>query len=311
MPSRGPVLERNQLLLETAETRAARQVAAAYNAARRELMDSLLTRWTGSGTMTPARQLDLARRLGLLQAIDARLAQLESEVGIILRDVVSSGSELAVEQIGRELALLPLHLRPDVSQFSLLDTATVEHFVPAAVEDLHGVTTATAQLLRRELQNGLIQGQSFPDLVQRVMRATPTGEGPALWNNGALSAERMVRRTVITANNAAKNAALAKVNAEGTVKVQKQAVASIGPRTTKCCLRVHGQIRDVGEPFDLTAEPRFARQMMHPAFHWNCRTSEAMYHPIFEQGGLTTVSMRSSAAAELARRDTQSTSSGS
>lgn len=302
MPLRGPVLERNQLLLETAESRAAREVATAYNAARRELVESLITRWTGRSTLTPAQQLDLVRRLGLLQNIDSRLLQLESEVGVILRDLLSANTELAVEQISRELALLPSHLRPNVSQFTMLDTATIEQFVPVVTQELQGITQATTLQLRRELQNGLIQGEGFPDLVRRLMAQTPTGEGPAVWRNGQLSAERMVRRTVITANNAAKNAALMKVNAAGGTQVQKQAIASIGPRTTKCCLRVHGQIRDVDKPFDLTAEPRFARQMMHPAFHWFCRTSEAMYHPIFEQGALTTASMRSSAMAEFNRR---------
>lgn len=303
MPQRSAVLERNQLLIETAETRAAREVARAYNSARRELLATLLERWTGSGTLTPNQAADMLRRLGLLQVVDARLAELERSVGLILRDVVNGGSELAVEQIMRELALLPLELRPNMSQFALLDTATVEQFIPVVTEEIRTITASTMAQLRRELQSGLIQGESFPDLVRRLISATPTGEGPAVWRNGQLSAERMVRRTVITANNAAKEAALGAINREGTVTVQKQAVASIGPRTTKCCLRVHGQIRDIGEPFELTAEPRFARQMMHPGFHWNCRTSEVMYHPVFERGGLTTASMRTSAAAEIARRD--------
>lgn len=302
MPNRGAVIERNLTLMDTAETRAARAVASAYNQARRELTATLLERWTGTATMTPAQQADLLRRLSLLQTIDARLLDLERTVGLALRDAINSVSELAVEQIGRELALLPAYLRPNLTQFAMLDTATVETFIPVVTEEIRSITTATMAQLRRELQSGLIQGEGFPDLVRRLMSSTPSGTGPAVWRNGELSAERMVRRTVITANNAAKNAALSKINATQTIKVQKQAVASVGPRTTKCCLRVHGQIRDVDKPFDLTAEPRFARQMMHPAFHWNCRTSEVMYHPAFEQGGLTTESMRASAQAELRRR---------
>lgn len=303
MPQRSATLERNQLLLERAETQAARQVAQAYNVARRELLATLLERWTGAGTLTPNQAADLLRRLGLLQSIDGRLLELERAVGVILRGVVNSSAELAVEQIARELALLPLELRPNVSQFSMLDDALIEQFIPVVTEEVRTIAASTMAQLRRELQNGLIQGEGFPDLVRRLMSATPTGEGPAVWRNGQLSAERMVRRTVITANNASKEAALQAINREGTVQVQKQAVASIGPNTTKCCLRVHGQIRDVGEPFDLTAEPRFARRMMHPSFHWGCRTSEVMYHPVFERGGLTTANMRSSAAAELKRRE--------
>lgn len=302
MPTRDRVTERNQLVIETAEVRAARQVASAYNAARRELVATLLERWTGTPTLTPNQQADLLRRLGILQVVDGRMAQLERSVGVILRDSLNSVSELAVEQVARELMLLPATLRPDMAQFTMVDTELIERFVPVVTDEIRSITQATLLQLRRELQNGLIQGESLPNLVSRLMAATPTGEGPATWRNGQLSAERMVRRTVITANNASKEAALAKVNAAGGVQVQKQAVASVGPRTTKCCLRVHGQVRDIGQPFELTAEPRFARQMQHPSFHWGCRTSTVMYHPVFEEGALTTASMRTSAAAELRRR---------
>ena len=300
---RGAVLERNQLLLETAESRAARQAANAYNAARRELVEQLITRWTGSSTLTPTQQLDLVRRLGLLQNIDSRLLQLENEVGVILRDLLSANTELAVEQISRELALLPPSLRPNVSQFTMLDTATIEQFVPVVTQEIQGITRTTVLQLRRELQNGLIQGEGFPDLVRRLMASTPTGEGPAVWRNGQLSAERMVRRTVIQSNNMAKQSALQKINATGQIRVRKQWVASIGPRTTNCCLRAHGQIQDVDKPFDLTGTPRFARQLMTPPGHWNCRSSATMWHESFEQGAMTTASMRSSAMAELNSRE--------
>lgn len=296
-------MERNQLLLETAEERAAREVAQVYSQARSELLDLLISRWTGTSTLSPLQNLDLLRRLGLLQAIDARLAELEQKTGRILGGIVNHNSELAVEQIMRELALLPAELRPDLTHFALLDPATIEQFTGVVVGELPGITAAASVALKREIQNGLIQGQSFPEMVRRVMRVQPGGEGPAVWNNSRLSAERLVRRTVITANNQSKQGAMAAINRGGNVKIQKQAVATIGPRTTRCCLRVHGQIRDVDKPFDLTAEPHFARQMMTPAFHWFCRTSVAMYHPVFEQGNMTTASMRASAAAELNRRD--------
>lgn len=303
MPTRGQTLTRNQLLIEREENRQARAVASAYNQARREIVSFLLERWTGARTLRPEEAAELLRQLALLAQIDGRLALLEREVGAMLRDAVSAASELAVDQVRREIALLPAELRPDIRQFAQIDTRMIERFVPAVVDEVQGATAALRLQLRRELQAGLIQGQPFPDLVRRLMAATPTGEAPAIWRNGQLSAERLTRRLVITANNAAKEASLRQINAAGNVRVQKQAVASIGPRTTRTCLRVHGQIRNVDEPFTLTAEPRFAREMMAPAFHWNCRTSVAMYHPLFERGGLNTANMQSSARAELKRRD--------
>lgn len=303
MPSRSRAIERNQTLLESAESRAARQVAQAYNQARRELVANLLERWTGNVTLSPNQAADLLRRLGILENIDSRLLQLEREVGVILRDVVTGGTELAIEQIARELALLPVDLRPSVGQFSMLDTELVDRFIPIVTEEMHGVTQATLAQLRRELQSGLLQGESFPNLVQRLMAPTPSGEGPALWRNGQLAAERMIRRTVITANNMSKQSALEKVNAAGTVQVRKQWMASIGPRTTNCCLRAHGQIVDVDQPFTLTGTPRFAREMLSPPGHWNCRSSIVMWHESFEQGALPTSKLRDDARAEIARRD--------
>lgn len=54
----------------------------------------------------------------------------------------------------------------------------------------------------------------------------------------------------------------------------RQAVAVIDKRTTNCCLRVHGQVVGLDEPFRLTGTPRYASEMMHPGFHDYCRTVE-------------------------------------
>lgn len=302
MPSRAAALDRNALLLERAEDRAAREVAHAYNAARRELVDYLLRTWTGSSTLLPRDAVDLFRRLALLSGIDERLRELERQTGTILRGVVSSQAEIALEQLGREMALLPPSYRVGIASFAAIEAPLVETFLPAVLSDAQAIPRSVLATLTRELQNGLIQGESFPDLVRRLMASTPTGTGPAVWRNGQLSAELMTRRTVITAANQAKLSSLNAVNGRGETQVQKQAIAAIQGRTTDTCLRVHGQIRDVGEPFDLTGTPRFADRMMSPSFHWNCRTSVAMYHPLFERGGLTTSNMRSSAQAELRRR---------
>lgn len=301
MATRLRVLTRNQIAIERLEARSARKVAAAYNQARRELVSMLVEGWTGTGVLTPNEAADLLRRSSLIGNIDGRLAQLEREAGVILRDVVTSSTDIALEQVERELALLPRHLRPDMSNFAMIDNQLIERFVAQSIDEIEGAKAIMSSQLKRELQSGLIQGESFPNLVNRLMSATPTGNGPAVWRQGQVSAERMTRRMVITANNASKQASLERTNAAGGTRVQKQAVAAIGPRTTDTCLRVHGQIVDVGKPFKLTGTPRFADEMQHPMFHWNCRTGIVMYHPVFERGGLTTANMQKSAKAQLKR----------
>ena len=65
---------------------------------------------------------------------------------------------------------------------------------------------------------------------------------------------------------------------------QKQAIAALDAHTTDCCLRVHGQIQPLDGLFHLTGEPRFADNMDWSPFHWNCRTSVALYKPDYDDG---------------------------
>lgn len=297
MPTRAETLLRNQLAMERAEAQAARRVARAYNQARRELLANLLERWIGPGTLRPEEAVDLARRLGLLQAINARLLELEREVGLILRDVVIDGEERALAAVGREMALLPASLRGDLAAFTRINHVMVERFLPLALDEVRLAQGALTGVLRRELQAGLLQGEEFPKLAARLL-ATKGSE----WSKGLTSAERAARRLVIHAENAARSEFI-KQAAEGIPELKRQAVAHVGSRTTQTCLHVHGQIVGVDEPFDLGGhEPQFARRMMHTPFHWNCRTAIAAWHPRFESGGLNTANMQAQARAELKRR---------
>ena len=81
---------------------------------------------------------------------------------------------------------------------------------------------------------------------------------------------------------------------------KRQAIAAIDGRTTDCCLRVHGQIVGMDEPYVLTGEPRYADRIMAPGFHWNCRTSEAVYQERYEDG--STEEMKQWARDERQRR---------
>lgn len=56
-------------------------------------------------------------------------------------------------------------------------------------------------------------------------------------------------------------------------KIVKVAVPVIDKRTTRTCLNVAGQRKDVTEKFHLTGSPApFGRDLDYPPFHWNCRT---------------------------------------
>lgn len=87
---------------------------------------------------------------------------------------------------------------------------------------------------------------------------------------------------------------------QSAYKFKKQAVAGLDERTTDCCLRVHAQVREIDDPFDLYGTPRYADKMDWPAFHYYCRTSGTLYLPEFDDG--VTVSMRLGADQILRER---------
>lgn len=301
MPTRNAVLDRHLSALETAEQRAARQLATVYNQARREIVADLISGWNQSAISGPADAERFLRNSGILSQIDARMKQLEQQVNLQLRGIVTSSTEAGIDQIRQELALLPASIRDNFTgTFDQINNRMVERFLYPAEDGVRLATSSTALALRRELAVGVVQGEAFPTLVRRLMAATPTGEGQAVWRNGELSAERMVRRTVITAENGAKVEAIGEVAAQ-IPQARKQVIAAIGKNTTDCCIRVHGQIQPVSEPFELVGEPRFADRMMYPAFHFNCRSSVALYHPAFEESS-PTATMQADAKAEQQRR---------
>lgn len=296
MPSRAATYDRNLAALERAENAAAAQVAAAYRQARAEIADSLIQRWPdGAQPSTPGQATQILRKLQLLEQIDARLNQLEAELGTIARGVVRSSTDHAITAIKREMALLPDDLRqPLGDMFGVINQRMVEQFIPVALNDMRLSTQSLGLTLKREIQAGIIQGQGFQPLVRRVLAATPQGQAPNVWPRGQTSAELAMRRLVITSENAAKQETIEQA-AEQIPDVQKQLVATIGKDTTDTCLRAHGQIQPVDQPFELTGEPRFADRMMYPSFHWNCRSTVVMYHPSMERSGLTTAEMKKQA----------------
>ena len=82
---------------------------------------------------------------------------------------------------------------------------------------------------------------------------------------------------------------------------QRQAVAAIDERTTDCCLRVHGQVVELRQPFHTPGTPHFAERQQDPPFHWNCRTTVCLVAREFADDALS-MQMRDAAQAELQAR---------
>lgn len=143
------------------------------------------------------------------------------------------------------------------------------------------------------------------DAGAAVMRLAGKGaeDGRAsVWEIGMLRAAASWALAVWGWANAATAMGLRAVNEQSGERMRRQAIAAIDERTTDCCLRVHGQVVGMDEPFRLTGTPRFADRMMQPPFHWHCRTAVALWHPSLEAVGVPTDEMRAAARAELEAR---------
>ncbi len=142
-----------------------------------------------------------------------------------------------------------------------------------------------------------------PELAAaRLLAPAVAGDGRAsLWRQGRARGELAVTDFVFGLDNSGRGAIYTAAQPRGQ-RFQKQAIAAIDKRTTSCCLNVHGQIRPMDQPFDLSGTPQFAPQLMQPPFHWRCRTVVVLYHPAMEAVGPTTAELRASARREAASR---------
>lgn len=290
------LIDKSQAALLRNENRVVRDILVAYEQARKELMAEIVDAYGRIGENPEAAAIRrLANDVTLVQAINRRIAALEQRFATILDAALRGVVDDAGSSVLAEIRVLAQALGLDVFTLSL-GTAMEVAIIPA-MEQIPGLMAQVKAGLLSEMRIGLARGDRMRELAQRLL-----GKNESVFARGRTSAELMVRRAVIQANNQARLLWLEQAQ-EQVPGLQKQAVAAIKSNTTQTCLRVHGQVKKIDEPFELTGEPKFDRRMMSPPFHWNCRTSSAPYHPVFEQGSnITTASMREDARKELARR---------
>jgi hypothetical protein len=137
-----------------------------------------------------------------------------------------------------------------------------------------------------------------PELAATRLLAADIGDGRAsIWRNGLAQLD-LAMTQFIFGLDASGRAAIYTAAQTQERRYQKQAMAAIDLHTTDCCRKVHGQIQDLDQPFQLTGTPRFADRMLNPPFHYNCRTITTLYSPALERVGTSTEAMR--AAARMA-----------
>lgn len=293
------LLEQAQALLARREEETIRALHRAYEAARKELLAILSERMAAIDQNDAAAVRRLATDTTLFRAIEERMTQLERDFAGLLGDRLRQVADSAGDQVLQEIETLTRGLGISFMRFSIDELHLL--LVQPVIEDIPAIVGPVARHIISELRTGLTLGQRFSDLARRVLSSDPANQ--SVFRRGLTSAELMVRRAVHQVNNHSRMLFMEKAK-EQLPKLQKQAVAHVGDNTTKCCLRVHGQVQDLDKPFELTAEPRFSRKMMAPPFHWNCRTASAPYMAEWEKRSqLKSSDMRQAAKDELARRE--------
>ncbi|GIK42437.1 MAG: hypothetical protein BroJett011_62700 [Chloroflexota bacterium] len=162
--------------------------------------------------------------------------------------------------------------------------------------------TVEAQFLV-ELSRLLGSGEDPQAIADRLLAEEIAAGRASVWRNGQNLAALESQRGLWEAGAALTGVLYLAGQAQMEERWRKQAIAAIDERTTDCCLRVHGQIKDLDQPFVLTGTPRFADEMQSPPFHLYCRTAQALWLERFEAAGITTARMRDAARAELEARE--------
>jgi hypothetical protein len=289
------------------EDESAERIKDAFDRARRELVDLLMERYQRLGSDPDAAAVrELARDVGLIRTIEQRLEELGQQNGLVIRESLSESQQLGLRVADRELEKLAARLSINVSPFTGIDPQ-LPAMVEAIMKQVDSLSERYRINLTNELMTSLIRGDDFRTIIQRLLAAEPGPEGVSLTRRTKNEADLLARKVVIEANNASRQ--LIYEEARSSIEdLKKQAMAVIQPdRTTQTCLKVHGQIQEIDQPYILTGKPRFARKIMYPPFHWRCRTSSVAYHPQFEETSkLTTEDMREAAKEELERRKKES-----
>lgn len=197
------------------------------------------------------------------------------------RDALRTGRAIGQAQATAQLRAYGIDV-PDLGVLALTDPLRA---VTGVVEQQRAGVLA---LLAAGAEAALIIGDASR---QGILRPAPVIQTADTWT--ARTAAQTFREYV-------GRAPLAQGGQPG-VTWNRQAVAALDARTTDCCLRVHGQIVGMDEPFTLVGTPRYADQMMDRPFHDYCRTSVALYHVAFDDG--LTEAMRTAADDVLAERE--------
>ena len=278
MPDLAPArrFERTMMALEKSHLAETRR---ALEESRRTLLDALLRLGLSDASLP-----------GVFRREMETLARQDAEIGRArIGPVQAAAADLARSQFEALGRFTP------VPSFTAVQTAT-EAQRRAAAELLAQATWADALAVRLAAETARLRAASEPvEAAADRLFAVANTDRVSIWRAAATNMELQVQLDLGTVGLGLAGIYYLAGQAQSGRTWFKQAVAEIDQNTTDCCLAVHGQVQPLDKPFELTGTPRFADQMMHPRFHWNCRTDELLWSEGLDAIGQSTREMRAEA----------------
>lgn len=252
-----------------------------------------VTRLEGDATRATAQSWESARS-ELLAALSGLVGSVDERIENLLAT--------AAREAGQAIQATAPALAQAVDTFVALQApGTLPLLAPLDLRSaLRAWQAATYGLMLSELARLRATNADAGQIIARIV--TGSDGRQSVYAAATTSLQLTVEQAVWAGANGRAGQRYREVERRDTVRFQRQAIAAIDRRTTPCCLRVHGQIVDLNQPFHLTGTPRFAEYIQAPPFHYRCRTAIALYLGAMEEIGTTTEEMRARARAEFARR---------
>jgi hypothetical protein len=274
--------------LTALESRLAQELDRTYAALRSALQEALAS--------TGARGV----REGLPTALRSAQASMRRHLATAAGQVAQRSEAFASDELVRLSPLVDVALSaaPAVASTATAQVRLSDAEITRALQWLDGI----GGLILAEATRLEVTAAPPEVATARLLAPGLAGDGRAsLWRQGRSRLDLAVTDFVFGLDNGGRSAIYQAAEPRGQ-RFAKQAIAAVDRRTTQCCLNVHGQIRPLDAPFDLSGTPQFAPQLMQPPFHWRCRTVMVLYHPAMEAVGPATAALRASARQEARSR---------
>jgi len=278
------------------------QIAGAYTETERLLIRDMKIRWkqitAGEKKLTDYQKRLFMRNKQLVMDIDKRLFELTAKVDIIDEKALWKAVGISDKASLKEIKVVTFFDGLDEKSFARINKLQSEYAVDKSMKGIKAVNemhrTDMLKGMREQLQIATIKGEGIEEIVKRFVSKTALsleGVNKGVFSNVEVRARLNARWGIIeSANNAAEIQYMAFnercAAADIKTRIGKQLIAHLDRRTTEICATAHGQIQEVGVPFET-----IVGMIMYPPFHANCRSSVAAWHKAFEKYGRNTAQM--------------------